>query len=44
VHVPFASACRTDLLEGEGAELRVAGGAIELPYRPWELLTIALRV
>ena len=44
VQVPCASACRTDLLEDEGAELRVADGAIEVPYRPWELLTIALRV
>ena len=44
VHVPFSTACRTDLLEGEGDELRVAYGAIEVPYRPWELLTIALRV
>src|SRR5829696_61168 len=44
VHVPFSSACRTDLLEDEGEELRVGGGAVELAYRPWELITIALRV
>ena len=39
-----ARACRTDLLEGEGDELPLAGDAIEIAYRPWELITIALRV
>ena len=42
--VPFSRACRTDLLEGEGDELPVSGDAIEIAYRPWELITIALRV
>ena len=44
LNVPFSRACRTDLLEGEGEELAVAGDAIEVAYRPWELITIALRV
>lgn len=44
VALPFSRACRTDLLEGEGDELRVRDGAIEIAYRPWELITIALRV
>ena len=41
--VPFSRACRTDLLEGEGEELPLRDGAIEVAYRPWELITIALR-
>jgi len=44
VGVPFTRACRTDLLEGEGEELGSYEGVIEVPYRPWELITIALRV
>ena len=44
VDVPFSTACRTDLLEGEGDELASYDGVIEVPYRPWELITIALRV
>ena len=44
VALPFSRACRTDLLEGEGDELRVCDGAIEVAYGPWELITIALRV
>ena len=42
--MPFSRACRTDLLEGEGDELPLAGDAIEIAYRPWELITIALRL
>ena len=42
--VPFSRACRTDLLEGEGDELpRRATGRSRSPYRPWELITIAVR-
>jgi alpha-mannosidase len=44
VRVPFSGACRADLLEDEGEELRVGDGTIEVPYAPWELLTISLRV
>jgi alpha-mannosidase len=44
VDVPFSRACRTDLLEGEGDELPLLDGTIEVAYRPWELITIALRV
>jgi alpha-mannosidase len=44
VHVPFSGAFRANLLEDEGEELRVSAGAIEVAYRPWELITIALRV
>jgi alpha-mannosidase len=43
IDVPFARACRTDLLEGEGEELPSLDGTIEVAYRPWELITIALR-
>jgi alpha-mannosidase len=43
VDVPFSRACRTDLLEGEGDELPALDGTIEVAYRPWELITIALR-
>jgi alpha-mannosidase len=42
--VPFSRACLTDLLEDEGDELPVLDGTIEVAYRPWELITIALRV
>ena len=42
--VPFSRACLTDLLEGEGEELPLRDGAIEVAYGPWELITIALRV
>jgi alpha-mannosidase len=44
VGVPFSRACRTDLLEGEDDELPSRDGAIEVAFRPWELITIALRV
>ena len=44
VDVPFSTACRTNLLEGEGEELGSYDGVIEVAYRPWELITIALRV
>src|SRR5215216_2721716 len=44
VGVPFSRACRTDLLEAEGDELPSRDRAIEVAYRPWELITIALRV
>jgi alpha-mannosidase len=44
VGVPFSRACRTDLLEAEGDELPARDGVIEVDYRPWELITIALRV
>ncbi len=43
VRLPFSHACRTDLLEGEGDELPLRDGAIEVAYRPWELITIAVR-
>ena len=41
--VPFSRACLTDLLEGEGDELPLRDGAIEVAYRPWQLITIAVR-
>lgn len=43
VNVPFSKACRTDLLESEGDELPTLDGTIEVAYRPWELITVALR-
>ena len=44
VRLPFSRACRADLLEGEGDELPLRDGAIEVTYAPWEQITIALRV
>ena len=41
--VPFSRACLTDLLEGEGEELPLRDGAIEIAYRPWQLITLAVR-
>jgi alpha-mannosidase len=41
--VPFSRACLTDLLEGDGEELPSLDGTIEVAYRPWELITIAVR-
>jgi alpha-mannosidase len=41
--VPFSRACLTDLLEGEGDELPVRDGAVEIAYRPWQIITIAVR-
>ena len=35
--------CLTDLLEDEGEELPVIGDRIELAYRPWQILTVAVR-
>jgi alpha-mannosidase len=43
VGVPFSRACRADLLEAGGDELPVDGEAVEVAYRPWELITIAVR-
>src|SRR5688572_3722006 len=41
--VPFSRACLTDLLEGEGDELPLRDGAIEIAYRPWQIVTVAVR-
>ena len=41
--VPFSRACLTDLLEGEGGELPVSDDAVEIAYRPWQIITIAVR-
>ena len=41
--VPFSRACLTDLLEREGEELPLRDGAIEVAYRPWQLITLAVR-
>jgi alpha-mannosidase len=41
--VPFSRACLTDLLESEGDELPVREDAVEIAYRPWQLITIAVR-
>jgi alpha-mannosidase len=36
-------ATRTDLLERDQEEIEVNGGCIELPYRPFEIITLRLR-
>jgi alpha-mannosidase len=41
--VPFSSACLASGLEEDGEPLRVDGDAIELPYRPRQLLTVKVR-
>ena len=41
--VPFASARLANGLEEDGGPLGVAAGAIELPYRPHELLTVKVQ-
>ncbi len=41
--VPFSRACLTDLLEGEGDELPAIDGTIEVAYRPWQIITVAVR-
>ena len=40
VGVPFAGARLANLLEDPGAELAVAGDAIAVPFRPFEILTV----
>jgi alpha-mannosidase len=40
VGLPFSRAVRANLLEDEGDELPVAGGTIEIAYRPHEIVTI----
>jgi alpha-mannosidase len=42
VGVPFSGARFTDLLEEPGAEARVDGDAVLVPYRPFEIVTLAL--
>jgi alpha-mannosidase len=39
----FSRATRTDLLERDQEELGIHGGAVELPYRPFEIITLRLR-
>jgi alpha-mannosidase len=41
--VPCSRAWETDLLEDELEELPVRDGAVELAYRPWQILTVAVR-
>ena len=42
VAAPFAAAVRANLLEDDGAALEVDGGAVVVPYRPHEIVTIKL--
>jgi alpha-mannosidase len=42
VAVPFSSARRANALEDDGETLEVDGGAVLLPYRPHEILTVKL--
>jgi alpha-mannosidase len=41
--LPFSSANRANALEDEGARLEVDGDAIEVPYRPHEIVTVLAR-
>jgi alpha-mannosidase len=38
--LPFSRAWRCNLLEDPGAELPVSDGAIEVDYRPWEIVSL----
>jgi len=40
VALPFTRAARANLLEDEETDLAVAGGAIEVDYRPHQILTV----
>jgi alpha-mannosidase len=40
VGLPFTAAHTANLLEDSGAELRVDGEEIVVPYRPWEIVTV----
>ena len=42
VRAPFTDARRADLLEAPGDALNLADGAVEVDYRPFEVITIAL--
>ncbi len=42
VGVPFRGAQRANLLEDRGAEAEVDGADVLLPYRPFEIVTVAL--
>jgi alpha-mannosidase len=42
VHVDATRARRTNLLEDDGSELQVEGGAVLLPYRPHEVITVKI--
>jgi alpha-mannosidase len=41
--LPFSEARRANLLEDDGDELDVADGAIVIPYRPHEIVTVKVR-
>jgi alpha-mannosidase len=43
VAVPFTRAARANLLEDEETDLEAAGGAIELDYRPHQILTVLVQ-
>jgi alpha-mannosidase len=40
---PVAAAARANLLEDEGAALELRDGAIAIPFRPWEIVTVVVR-
>ena len=40
---PFASAARANLLEEPLEDANVADGAIAVPFRPWEVVTLLVR-
>ena len=40
VGVPFAGARLANLLEDPRAQLAIEGGAIVVPYRPFQILTV----
>ncbi|HXD69956.1 MAG TPA: glycosyl hydrolase-related protein [Gaiellales bacterium] len=43
VGLPCSSAVRANLLEDEADELPVAGGTIQVGYRPHEIVTVLVR-
>jgi alpha-mannosidase len=40
---PVAGAARANLLEDEGGALELREGAIAVPFRPWEIVTVVVR-
>ena len=43
VAAPFERAARANLLEDEGEALELRDGAIVVPFRPWQIVTVLIR-
>ena len=42
VDLPFQAACFCDLLEQPGAAVKATAGALEIPYRPYQIISLKL--